>query len=261
MQEGHAVSPGAGSWFFIDETDAGLAQAFQLGVQVGGAEGHVVEAGPAPLQEPGYTGTGRQGLDELQGHDAGVQECHGDALGRHGLDLGTCSACQLLEFWQGVADGRHRDGDVVDGQFEVWHGLVGRGIMDPRNVIEAWPPGYRRCAERGRSGGMADLVKVTDGNFDEEIGQGSGLTMVDFWAEWCGPCRLVAPIVEELAEAYAGRLRVGKLDVDSNQRTTARFNVRSIPSILFFKDGQHVDTVVGAVPKPHLEGKIKEYLD
>ncbi|HKJ91775.1 MAG TPA: thioredoxin [Longimicrobiales bacterium] len=108
---------------------------------------------------------------------------------------------------------------------------------------------------------MADMMTVTDGNFDEEIGQGKGLTMVDFWAEWCGPCRLVAPIVEELADEYAGKLRVGKLDVDANQQTTVRFNVRSIPSILFFKDGQHVDTVVGAVPKPHLENKIKEHLD
>lgn len=107
---------------------------------------------------------------------------------------------------------------------------------------------------------MADFVTVTDGNFEEEIGQGAGLTMVDFWAEWCGPCRLVAPIVEQLAEEYAGQLRVGKLDVDSNQRTTARFHVRAIPSILFFKDGEHVDTVVGAVPKPQLERKIQEHL-
>ncbi len=107
---------------------------------------------------------------------------------------------------------------------------------------------------------MADLVKVTDANFEEEIGRGTGLTMVDFWAEWCGPCRLVAPIVEELAEEYAGQLRVGKLDVDANQHTTARFNVRSIPSVLFFKDGKHVATVVGAVPKSQLERKIQEHL-
>lgn len=107
---------------------------------------------------------------------------------------------------------------------------------------------------------MAEFVNVTDGNFEEEIGQSTGLTMVDFWAEWCAPCRLVEPIVEELAEEYAGQLRVGKLDVDSNQHTTVRFNVRSIPSILFFKDGRHVDTVVGAVPKSQLERKIKEHL-
>ena len=85
--------------------------------------------------------------------------------------------------------------------------------------------------------------------------------MVDFWAVWCGPCRLVAPLVGELAEQYRDKgLHVAKLDVDSNPRTTTRFRVMSIPSILFFKDGALVDTVVGAVPKNHLEEKIKKHL-
>lgn len=103
-------------------------------------------------------------------------------------------------------------------------------------------------------------VEVTDANFGDTVEGGEGLAMVDFWAEWCGPCRMVAPIVEQLANEYDGRLTVAKLDVDSNPRTSARFNVRSIPSILFFKDGEHVDTVVGAVPKPQLERKIEEHL-
>lgn len=103
-------------------------------------------------------------------------------------------------------------------------------------------------------------IEVTDANFADEIEQGEGLAIVDFWAEWCGPCRMVAPVVEELASEYAGQVKVAKLDVDSNYQTAARFNVRSIPSILFFKDGRHVDTVVGAVPKPHLERKIQEHL-
>ena len=84
--------------------------------------------------------------------------------------------------------------------------------------------------------------------------------LVDFWAVWCGPCQIVAPVLEQLAGEYAGRVKVVKLDVDTNQRTSMKFNVRSIPSILFFKDGKHVDTVVGAVPKPVLEGKIKQHL-
>ena len=84
--------------------------------------------------------------------------------------------------------------------------------------------------------------------------------IVDFWAAWCGPCRMIAPIVEQLATEYDGKLKVGKLDVDANQRTSARFNVRSIPTILFFKDGKLVDQVVGALPKPHLESKIQEHL-
>ncbi len=77
---------------------------------------------------------------------------------------------------------------------------------------------------------------------------------------WCGPCQIVAPVVEKLAEEYEGKLKVAKLDVDTNQATAMRFNVRSIPSILFFKGGKHVDTVVGAVPKAHLVDKIEQYL-
>jgi thioredoxin 1 len=103
-------------------------------------------------------------------------------------------------------------------------------------------------------------IEVTDETFEDEIGSASGLAMVDFWAAWCGPCRIVAPVVEQLAKQYAGQLKVAKLDVDANPTTTQRYNVRSIPSILFFKDGEHVDTVVGAVPKPHLEKKIQQHL-
>jgi len=107
----------------------------------------------------------------------------------------------------------------------------------------------------------SSVLTITDSEFADQIEGGSGLTMVDFWAEWCGPCRLIAPIVEELAGEYKDKgLTVGKLDVDSNPQVSARFGVRSIPSILFFKDGQHVDTVVGAVPRPMLEQKIQEHL-
>lgn len=111
---------------------------------------------------------------------------------------------------------------------------------------------------------MADDTKVldvTDSDFADEVEGQEGLAMVDFWATWCGPCRLVAPIVEELAEEYGDQgLRVAKLDVDSNPKTASRFNVRSIPSILFFKDGKMVDKVVGAVPRPSLEEKVKQHL-
>jgi thioredoxin 1 len=103
-------------------------------------------------------------------------------------------------------------------------------------------------------------ISVTDATFSTEIEQGSGLSLVDFWAEWCGPCRMVAPVVAQLATEYSGRLKVAKLDVDANQQVSTRYNIRSIPSILFFKDGKHVDTVVGAVPKALLERKIQEHL-
>ena len=106
----------------------------------------------------------------------------------------------------------------------------------------------------------ANVVEVTDQNFTDVTG-GAGLSMVDFWAVWCGPCRIVAPIVEQLADEYAGKVTVGKLDVDSNQRTASQYNVRSIPTILFFKEGKVVDQVIGAVPRAALESKIKQHLN
>ncbi len=105
-----------------------------------------------------------------------------------------------------------------------------------------------------------NLVAVTDATFDGEVTQAGGLVLVDFWAAWCGPCRAIAPTLEALAKDYQGRLKIGKLDVDANQATSMRFNVRSIPTILFFKDGKHVDTVVGAMPRPALEAKITQHL-
>ena len=108
--------------------------------------------------------------------------------------------------------------------------------------------------------GVTNTVEVTDQDFGQEIEQHKGLAMVDFWATWCGPCQIIAPVVEQLAQDYDGKLKVRKLDVDNNQQTAMRFNVRSIPSILFFKDGKHVDTVVGAVPKAYLVEKIEGLL-
>lgn len=103
-------------------------------------------------------------------------------------------------------------------------------------------------------------VEVTDDTFAERVEKASGLVLVDFWAVWCGPCRVVAPILQQIAEEHRGSVTVAKLDVDANQRTAMRFNIRSIPSILFFKDGRLVDTIVGAVPKPALDEKIQQHL-
>jgi thioredoxin 1 len=106
---------------------------------------------------------------------------------------------------------------------------------------------------------MANAIEVTDDTFATQIEGSEGLAVVDFWATWCAPCRMIAPIVEQLAGEYAGKVTVGKLDVDNNPRTAARFNVRSIPTILFFKGGKLIDQVVGAVPRPQLEAKFKEH--
>jgi thioredoxin 1 len=107
---------------------------------------------------------------------------------------------------------------------------------------------------------MAGTKPVSDAEFAQEIEGHQGLAMVDFWAAWCGPCQMIAPAVEQIAEEYQGRVKVAKLDVDANLQTATRFNVRSIPAVLFFKDGAHVDTVIGAVPKAHLVDKIEQHL-
>ena len=103
-------------------------------------------------------------------------------------------------------------------------------------------------------------LPVTDDGFAQEIERHDGLALVDFWATWCGPCQVIAPVMEQLATEYDGKVKVAKLDVDANQRTTMRYNVRSIPSVLLFKNGTLVETVVGAVPKPYLVEKIEKHL-
>ncbi len=103
-------------------------------------------------------------------------------------------------------------------------------------------------------------VEVTDKNFEEVVVKSDKLTLVDFWAEWCGPCRMVSPIVAELAEDYEDKIQVTKLDVDSNPTVSAKYGIRNIPTILFFKNGEVVDKQVGAVPKNVLAEKIDSHL-
>jgi thioredoxin 1 len=107
---------------------------------------------------------------------------------------------------------------------------------------------------------MSNTMAVTDANFEKEIEQASGLAVVDFWAAWCGPCRMVGPIVDQLAGEYEGKAKVTKLDVDASPRTAMKYGVRSIPTILFFKDGKVVDQVIGFVPKPALDAKFKQHV-
>ena len=106
----------------------------------------------------------------------------------------------------------------------------------------------------------AHTVEITESNFEAEVEQSAVPVLVDFWAAWCGPCRALAPTVEQIAEQYEGTLKVGKLDVDANVALSARFSIRGIPTLLLFKDGQVKEQLVGAVPKTTIETAVSKHL-
>ncbi|MEJ2181892.1 MAG: thioredoxin [Nitrospirota bacterium] len=104
------------------------------------------------------------------------------------------------------------------------------------------------------------IIEVTTKDWDKEVLGSDGLVMVDFWAVWCGPCRMIAPTVEELSKEYTGKLKVVKLNTDENPDIASRYKIMGIPTIMFFKGGEKLDQVVGAVPKPQLKSKIDSFL-
>lgn len=103
-------------------------------------------------------------------------------------------------------------------------------------------------------------ITITDENFAVEVLQSDLPVIIDFWAVWCGPCKMIAPIMEEFAVEYDGRVKVGKLDVDNNQQSAIKYGVRSIPTVLYFKNGKLFDTIIGAVPKVHFKQKLEAML-
>ena len=105
-----------------------------------------------------------------------------------------------------------------------------------------------------------NVLKVTDSNFATEIVGNQGLTMVDFWAEWCGPCRTIGPIIEQLASEMKGKVVFGKLNIDENMQTANKYRISAIPTLMIFKDGKLIDKLVGAYPKPALAAKIQKFL-
>ena len=106
----------------------------------------------------------------------------------------------------------------------------------------------------------AGVMEVTDASFDQEVLKSEQLVLVDFWAAWCGPCKMIAPAVDSLAESYAGKMRVAKVNVDQNSATPSRYGIRGIPALLFFKGGKVADQIVGYVPKEAIEEKVKKLL-
>ncbi|MFQ5752711.1 MAG: thioredoxin [bacterium] len=107
---------------------------------------------------------------------------------------------------------------------------------------------------------MSKPVTLTDENFDSEVISSDVPVLVDFWAEWCGPCKMIAPYVEELAAEFEGKVKIGKLDVDNNQVVASKYGVRSIPSLLIFKGGEVVEQIIGAVPKNQIKSKLEATL-
>jgi thioredoxin 1 len=107
---------------------------------------------------------------------------------------------------------------------------------------------------------MSSPVELNDGNFENEVLKSDKPVLVDFWAPWCGPCRMVGPVVEEIAKDYEGKLKVGKMNVDDNSQTAVQYGIMSIPNLLFFKGGKVIDQIVGAVPKQHFIEKIDKII-
>jgi thioredoxin 1 len=142
---------------------------------------------------------------------------------------------------------QHFSGSGLRGvTVEVWGGVEAAATVAPSAAPAAGPPGK--------------VVEISDAAFDGEIIASPLPALVDFWAPWCGPCRAVAPVVEELARDYGGRVKVAKLNVDDNPKTPARFGLRAIPTLIFFKGGQVVEQITGAVSRDILEKALKKVI-
>jgi thioredoxin 1 len=135
-------------------------------------------------------------------------------------------------------------------------------FAEPAGYLDFWSLLRPRPECGPIKGGIvsANTVEITDSNFESEVLKSTVPVLIDFWAAWCGPCRALAPAVDAVAEEYKGRVKVGKLDVDANSSTSARFNIRGIPTLLLFKDGQVKEQLVGLVDKSKISDAINKHL-
>jgi thioredoxin len=246
VDERDTTSPRSNTRDVVDEPVPGGTARSERGVQVPDAVADVVDPGPATGEKPA---------------DRGVRSLWGQELDIRLSEREADDDCAVDRFRRMRREAQHitveGDGrrEIIDGHAYMGNpGIISHGFPRLERLDK------RQTATENNAMSATNTVHVSDATFSGEIEQAPGLVLVDFWATWCGPCQVVAPVLDQLAGEYAGRAKIAKLDVDSNQRTAMRFNVRSIPSILFFKDGRHVDTVVGAVPKTTLDAKIKQHL-
>ncbi len=133
-------------------------------------------------------------------------------------------------------------------------------ILACKTIIDDTHENLEELLLIGRGGYMSDHIEVTDQNFQETVLESSIPVLVDYWAEWCAPCRMVGPIVEKIAEEYEGRIKVAKMDVDANPETPVKYEISGIPTLILFKDGRVAEKIVGAVPKSKIEAVINKVL-
>jgi len=126
-------------------------------------------------------------------------------------------------------------------------------------ILTVLPSAYQsELARSGENRVSEQIIHVTDGDFEQQVLNAEGPVLVDYWAEWCGPCKMIAPIIEEIAQEYSGRLTVAKMDIDSNSMTPQQYSVRGIPTLMIFKDGNVQGTKVGAMTMGHLKAFVEE---